>query len=64
MTTGSAGHDPVRGMSSISGASPAQEILIDSTAEMIRLTDKAGQVLILDAAHKRIEARWVVVPSW
>ena len=51
-------------MSSISGASPAQEILIDSTAEMIRLTDKAGQVLILDAAHKRIEARWVVVPSW
>ena len=41
------------------GLGGAQEILIDSTAsaEMIRLTDKAGQVLILDAAKNRIEAR-------
>ncbi len=41
------------------GLGGAQEILIDSTAgaETIRLRDKAGQVLVLDAARRRIEAR-------
>ena len=41
------------------GLGGAQEVLIDSTAgaEMIRLRDKAGQVLILDVARRRIEAR-------
>ncbi len=41
------------------GLGGGQEVLIDSTAgaEMIRVTDKAGQVLVLHAARKRIEAR-------
>ena len=41
------------------GLGGVQEIVIDSTAgaEMVRLTDKAGQVVELHAARKRIEAR-------
>lgn len=41
------------------GLGGAQEILIDATAgqEKVRLTDRAGQVIVLDAARRRIEAR-------